>query len=240
MKYCDLLLLLAFAVADPPEPPIPPIPPGTTLELGQPITVPLGKKCILTAETSAKKVTWVVPIGADAMPLDGRRLAVWATPGTYTFTAMVPSGDDVISKEIVLTVVGAIPPPIPIPVPVVDPLIAPAQEAFRNAPASLPDSDGVVHTKGADKLEMIAVFRALSNSVNDPLIKTAKHLYDVNANTMKARLQGRLGGVGTVFATDFGIIFPVQTRESYVLTQVDRDNAKARLLRYATVLEGVK
>lgn len=99
-------VLFLFIAADP-------VPPATTLDLGQPVTVPVGKKCVLEATTSAKKVTWKVPAGCDAMPLDGKRLAVWANPGTYVFTAMVPSGEDVVSKELVLTVVGAQPPPIP-------------------------------------------------------------------------------------------------------------------------------
>ena len=219
------VLLVSSACASPPEP----IPPGTTLELGQPITVPVGKKCILTAETTAKKVTWITPPGADAMPLDGRRLAVWATPGTYTFTAMVPSGDDVISKEIVLTVTGAIPPPIPIPVPVVDPLIALAQLAYTSDPSP---------TKAADKVGLSTVFTILADAANAPEIKTAKNLFDVVHGSIQNRLGDRLKPVRTIVGAELNKILP--TNQLSELTQKNRDDARAQFLRFAEILDKVK
>jgi len=95
-------------------------------------------------------------------------------------------------------------------------------------------------TKAADKAAMVAVFTVLAGNMHAPEIKTAKNLFDFNKNTMAARLGGRLGGVGQVFAVDFGTVFPPNTKESYVLTQSDRDAAKAKLTAYAKVLGEVK
>lgn len=232
MRLASVACLLLFATfaapaADSPiRVPDAPAVQSVTIELGGPVTVELGKKCVLTAETTAKKVTWKVPAGADAIPLDGKRLAVWAPPGTYTFVAMAPSGDDVVSQEVVLTVTGARPPPSP-----VDTLAKAAQAAYDADPSP---------TKSLDKAAMTAVFTVLAGQMDAPEIKTAKNLFDFNKNTMFARLGGRLGGVGTVFATDFGTIFPPNTRESYILTQSDRAAAKVKLTTYAKILSEVK
>lgn len=91
--------------------------PAVTLDLGKAVTVEVGKRIILTAKTSAKKVTWQVPPTVDVEHLDGKRLAVWANPGVYVFRAMIPDGDDVIAREVTLTVTGARPPPGPVPDP---------------------------------------------------------------------------------------------------------------------------
>lgn len=106
------------------------------LEVHGPQVVEVGRKIVVQAETTAKKVTWKVPAGCDSVPLDGKRLAVWALPGTYTFTAMVPNGDDVVAVDVVLTVTGPRPPPNP-PGPVdpptpVDPVTPPVVvKSFR-------------------------------------------------------------------------------------------------------------
>jgi len=94
-----------------------PAPKAVTISQGKPITVEVGKKCILTIETTAKKVTWRAPLGPDTLAIDGKRLAVWATEGVYKFIAQVPSGDDVLSTEVILTVTGPRPPPGPPPDP---------------------------------------------------------------------------------------------------------------------------
>lgn len=110
-----ILFALPVACAAPADTPEPAPQPRSDvlLDAGPPVTVEQGRKCILTVQTTAKKVTWGIPPGCDTLPLDGKRLAVWALPGTYTFRVMVPSGDDVISTELVLTVTGPRPPPIP-------------------------------------------------------------------------------------------------------------------------------
>jgi hypothetical protein len=120
-----------FARSDsPPRDPAPAPAPAVTIDLGAPVTVEVGRKCILSAETTAKKVTWKVPAGCDAYALDGKRIAVWAPPGTYVFAAMAPAGDDVITAEVVLTVTGARPPPSPVPPDPVAPLAAALQAAY--------------------------------------------------------------------------------------------------------------
>jgi hypothetical protein len=199
-----------------------------TLDLSGPVTVEVGRKCILTAETTARKVTWKVPPGADAMPLDGKRLAVWAPPGTYTFAAMVPAGDDVVAKEIVLTVTGARPPPVPVPVPVpdVDPLIAPVQAAYTA------DSSA---TKAADKAALAAVFRALADATTAQQVQTAQNLYDLIHNSVEARVPGRLKTVRAVVGTELGKYLP--TAPATVLTVQHRNDAAAQLKRAADILD---
>lgn len=228
MPIFSVLLAATFCAADPPTP-TPPKSPAVAIDLGGTVAAEVGKKCVITAQTTAKKVTWQVPPGVDYLPLDGKRLAVWALPGTYTLRAMAPDGDDVVSSEVVLTVTGARPPPPPPPP--VDALTKAAQAAY--------DADKSP-TKAADKATMVAVFTVLAGQMDAAEIRTAKNLFDFNARTMAARLSGRLGGVGTVFATDFGNVFPAGTKESYVLTQADRDAAKVKLTTYATVLGGIK
>jgi len=116
-------LLSSVALAADPPPPV--------LEVLGPTTVEVGKKCVIKVQTTAKKVTWKIPAGCDAENLDGKRLAVWALPGTYTFVAMVPNGDDVVSIDYVLTVVGPRPPPPgPDPIPPTPPPPEPVK-SFR-------------------------------------------------------------------------------------------------------------
>jgi hypothetical protein len=86
-----------------------------TLDAGEPVTAEVGHRCIVAVKTKAKKVTWRVPSGVETISLDGKRLAVWAPVGVYTFRAMVPNGEDVLDVEIVLTVTGPRPPPPPTP-----------------------------------------------------------------------------------------------------------------------------
>src|SRR6185436_829666 len=116
-------LLSSVALAADPPPPV--------LEVLGPTTVEVGKKCVIKVQTTAKKVTWKIPSGCDAENLDGKRLAVWALPGTYTFVAMVPNGDDVVSIDYVLTVVGPRPPPPPDPVDPIPPPPPPPVKSFR-------------------------------------------------------------------------------------------------------------
>lgn len=125
-KALLVVLVLAGAVraADPPLP---------VLEVIGPITAEVGKKCVIRVQTTAKKVTWKIPAGCDTENLDGRRLAVWALPGTYTFVAMVPYGDDVVSMDYVLTVTGPRPPPPPPPPPPDDPVLTPFQVKLQAA-----------------------------------------------------------------------------------------------------------
>lgn len=126
-----LTLLLALAFAQPPAPPVPPAvePP---VEIAAPAAPSKYGKLILTAKTKAKAVTWRVPAGVDTDPpaaADGSvvldaagRLAVWAAPGAYTFTAMV-CVDGVIAYAEKSVQVGATPPgPPPGPPPANDKL----------------------------------------------------------------------------------------------------------------------
>lgn len=200
-----------------------------SLELGKPMTVELGKKCIIRAETSAKKVTWDIPQGVDTVPLDGKSLAVWATPGTYTFRAMVPSGDDVVSKEQILTVVGPRPPPI------VDKLVEAVQKAYDQEPSA---------TRAQDKNSLKLVFQSTAASMTDPTAfvatRTVKDLYKFNKAIKDAAIDGRMSKVGAVFETDFATVFPVGTKETYVLTDTDRKNVQDRINQYALTLDQVK
>ncbi len=111
-RFLALSLLLFVPLVVLPADPVQPQPPPSLGE-GKPLTVEVGKKCVLTVETGAKKVTWKIPAGVETLAIDGKRLAVWATEGVYTFAAMVPNGDEVLHTEIILTVTGPRPPPTP-------------------------------------------------------------------------------------------------------------------------------
>lgn len=106
-------VLLGAAWLGAADPPPKADPPG--LKVTGPDSVEVGKKCVLVAETKATKVTWRAPAGVDVLPLDGKRLAVWAPPGTYRLTALVPVGEDVVWVEHVLIVTGHGPQPPPVP-----------------------------------------------------------------------------------------------------------------------------
>lgn len=127
--YASLLALAMVGGSTSADPPASAAPP--TLKVAPALTVEVGKKCVIAAETTAKKVTWSIPPGVDAMPLDGKRLAVWAPPGTYTLRAAVPNGDDVVMAVVTLTVTGPRPPPGPVD-PVVPPVVE--QSPWDNAP----------------------------------------------------------------------------------------------------------
>jgi hypothetical protein len=224
-----LLLASAVACSAPASDPTPEPPPGVLLELAPSVSVEVGRKCVLTATTTAKKVTWSVPPGADAMPLDGRRLAVWAPPGTYTFRAMVPNGDDVVATETVLTVTGPRPPPIPPVPPVVDPLIAVLQAAYDVDPSP---------TKSADKVALTAVFRVLAETASAPEVVTAKQLFDLTSNSITNRIGDRLKTVRAACGTELGKVLPATP--SVALTQQNRDDYKKQTTRFADILGGIK
>lgn len=119
MRLASLALLSVLCgglVAADPPPKVDPKADVVKLVPGKPVSAIVGKKCVLTIDTTAKKVTWKVPEGVDTLQIDGKRLAVWADVGVYKLVAMVPAGDDVLSTEVVLTVIGPRPPP-PGPVP---------------------------------------------------------------------------------------------------------------------------
>lgn len=111
LRLAHLWLLLAAPALH--AGPAPEAPPVVTLKLVAPKSVEPGKRLVIVAETKAPKVTWDVPAGVDALPLDGKRLAVWALPGSYEFRALVPSGEDVVSAKVVVVVTGPRPPPVP-------------------------------------------------------------------------------------------------------------------------------
>lgn len=130
-----VLLLATFGFAADPAQPKSDVKVETAIKLtpGKAQSVNVGKKCIITIETTAKKVTWKVPEGVDYVPLDGKRIAVWADTGVYKLLAQVPAGDDVLSTELVLTVIGPRPPPGPAPEPKPDdpPKPPPVAKSFR-------------------------------------------------------------------------------------------------------------
>lgn len=129
-----ILLFATFGIAANPAQPKSDVKIESVVKLspGKPQSVNVGKKCIITIETTAKKVTWKVPEGVEFVALDGKRIAVWADTGVYKLLAQVPAGDDVLSTELVLTVIGPRPPPVP-PGPMPDPVVPPAPvvKSFR-------------------------------------------------------------------------------------------------------------
>lgn len=112
MRLSLIFLLLISGIGFTADPMVPKVPDAVKLVPGKAMSSLIGKKCIVKVETTAKKVTWKIPSGIDAVSV-GNDLHVWATEGVYTLTAQVPSGDDVLSTDVVLTVIGPRPPPTP-------------------------------------------------------------------------------------------------------------------------------
>lgn len=135
-----------------------PMTPTVTIKAVQPVTADLGKKCIVSVETTAKKVTWKYPAGVDAVSLtaDNKSVAVWALPGSYTLSARVPSGDDVIDADVLVTIAGDVGPVLP-----VSTLKADVLAAFGHDP-----SDGL--TKAALAVKLAKLYRA---SASDTFLK---------------------------------------------------------------------
>lgn len=113
---CSVFLYL-FLITDP-APKVDPV----FLTAPKTMTVALGNKILIEVKTNAKKVTWKVPFGVDYEAIDsGKRLACWASEGTYRLLASIPKGEDVLHSETVLIVTGPRPPPVP-PVPPTPPI----------------------------------------------------------------------------------------------------------------------
>ncbi len=174
-----LLAPLLFADDPPPKPSD-----GVTLVAEKSITADLGRKCIVDVKTSAKKVTFQVPAEVDFITLDGKRIACWALPGSYTIRAMVPSGDDVISTEIVLTVTGARPPPPP-----VDQLVKDLQAAYDA------DTSATKRKDIADLTEVMA--GCVATAKKGGKVKVTKDLQDGVHSVTGLVIQDRLMGVRT-------------------------------------------
>ncbi len=214
--------------ADPPK--VDPTP-VITIKDAKPVTAEVGKKCILTVDTSAKKVTWRTPDGVDSIALDGKRLAVWALPGVYTLTAMVPSGDDVVSVDVVLTVTGSVvTPPINVG-------LKALQDAYDAEPATVTTADGTTATKADDKVKLIAVYRASAAGLGD--LKTNTDVFTAIKKTTEARIDGRLTKVRGVVNAEFAKFMP--KAGNTVLTDAEKIQASATLTTFAKLLEeGVK
>lgn len=132
-----------------------------TIDSTSPVTADVGKKCVVTVKTSAKKVTWRFPAGVDAIPLtaDGKSLGVWALPGSYSLTALAPNGEDVVLADVTVTITGSVGPPTP-----ASTLNADVKAAY------LSDStDGVTKASLASKLAKL--YRA---SASDSFLKKYK------------------------------------------------------------------
>lgn len=242
-RYYGAFLALALAtpaLAAPPEVPKTPV----LVKVGDRpavVAVKLGKDVGVAPAFAPEDVLWF-PGETDAAGVKNYLVQPYKA-GVYRVVFWT-KGETEFSVLVIDATGGVTPvdPPIipPVVPPVSDPLVPLAQKAYEAAPANVITGDGEVHPKAKDKAAMRAVFIVLADSMKDPNIKTAKDLYRVNSDSMRGRIDGRLGGLGQLFAADFATIFPPQTKESYVLTQTDREAAKAKLLRYAQVLEVVK
>jgi len=213
-----LLATVAFA-ADPVPPPKPTD--TVTLKDAKPVTAAVGRKCLIEVETTAKKVTWKIPAEVDTVTLDGRRLAVWALPGTYTLTAMVPSGDDVLSVDVTLTVTGDVPAPV---VPAINKAVRDAYAADTSA------------NKAELAKKLAGLYRAAGTvTVKDTSIKTYFDLYsDVAAANAAQMGQTDLQGVRLAISKYLDAKLPTDKK-----TPIDRTLAAAEFLNVATALESL-
>lgn len=175
-----LLSLISVSVgADPPQAPQPrqttglalvqksdgPVTPTTDVKIenSKPVTAAIGTKCIVTVETTAKKVTWRMPAGVEYVSLNGKQAAVWALPGTYTLVAQVPAGDDVLSADVVLTITGSITPPV------IDTFLQDVQAAYTRETAT---------DKKVNVGKLASLYRtAATQTVPDPTVKTYGDLF---------------------------------------------------------------
>ena len=200
MQKILILFLLAASFARAGEP----LPAVVKITPGKPVTVEAGRKCVLVADTTAKKVTWKVPSGVDAESLDGKRMAVWGNPGGYQFIAMIPAGDDVLDTEIILTVTGPRPPPDPDPKP--DPV-----------PTSSLVYIAVIRDPGQ-------VTPTMANLIGDTKfwdsLKTAGHEWDFYAHTSPEAIERGYIDVAK----------KVQTGNGYTATMIVMDKKTGKVL----------
>lgn len=224
-----VFLVLAGAVASAADPipksgdsPVPTVP-LVTLEAGSPVTAEVGKKCVVEVKTTAKKVTWKVPAGVDSVPLDAKRLAVWALPGTYTITALAPNGDDVVLADLTLTITGDIGPSSPVSTLNNDVKLAYAADKSMNK---------------ADLVKKLAaLYRAAGTvTVKDTSIKTYYDLFsDVSTANAAQMGQTDLQGVRVVIQKYLDGKLPTDKT-----TPINRTTAGTEFLNVATALEAIK
>ncbi len=223
---CLVLLLLAASVsaAEPiPKAGADPVPSVVTIEAVQPVTAEVGKKCVVEVKTSAKKVTWRVPADVDFILLtpDGKKLGVWALPGTYPLTAHVVSGEDVVIADVSVTITGNLPNPV---IPALNKTVKAAYDADTNL----------------RKLEfvkkMAALYRAAGTvTVKDTSIKTYFDLYsDVAAANAGQMEPTDLQGIRQAIAKYLDGKLPTDKK-----TAIDRTLAGAEFINVAAALEAV-
>lgn len=207
------------------------------LEASKLVTVRVGQQCVVTVTTNAKKVTWKTPPGIDALPLDGKRLAVWALEGTYRLTAMVPSGDDVLSTEIILTVTGPRPPPAPPeptptptppepqppqPVPVTSFRVFIVYEAMQTLPAS---QYGVIYGAETEK--------ALNAACNIPNASAWRRTdKDADPATMPAGLKEVWAAAKPKITTTPCVVFQVNEKITIEALQATNAEQVAMIQKY--------
>lgn len=192
-----------------------------TIEAVQPVTAEVGKKCIVTVKTTAKKVTWKFPASVDTAPLtaDGKSLAVWAMPGSYTLTAHVPSGDDVVLADVVVTITGNIVP--------MTGLNADVKAAY--------DADKSTN-KAILAGKLASLYRAAGTvTVKDTSVKTYYDLFTDVSTANKAQMgQTDLQGVRVVLQKYLDGKLPTDTA-----TPIDRSKAGTEFLNVAAALESL-
>ncbi len=213
------LLLVAPAWATEPKQPDP-LPASLTVNDSKPVTVEVGHKCVLTATTGAKKVTWKIPAGVETLAIDGKRLAVWATEGTYTFQAAVPNGDDVILAEIVLTVTGPRPPPAP-----PDAFVKALQDAWAlETPA---DKARIADLAAIYRVSATKPSGTIYLAAND----TGKKVHDVFKSARDAFMQGALPNVIEAIRQHQNAELTIP--ENKPLDDATRDKIAASFMRFA-------
>ena len=220
--YLALVLAtpLLTRAADPPIPP--PVVVQVKIDTVSPVTAEVGKKCVVEVKTTAKKVTWRIPEGVDSIALDGKRLAIWALPGTYTLTALVPNGDDVALADVTVTITGGVPGPAP------NAFLAELKAAYAKDTGT---------NKAVLLGKLASLYRAAGTvTVKDPSVKTYFDLFsDVSTANAAQMGQTDLQNIRTVIAKRLDATLPTDKK-----TPIDRTVAAAEFIAVATALEGLK
>ena len=111
--------------------------------------------------------------------------------------------------------------------PPADPLVVAVRAAY-----SADQSVG----KLSDKTSLAAVYRACAEAV--PNIATAGALFQVVKDSSDTRIADRLKTVRSLFGTELGKFLP--NDRNAILTAEQKSEAVKQLIRFATILDGVK
>ena len=211
----------------------PPQPASPLKLIPEKLSIDSGRLTIIRVETTAKKVTWDLPVGFDTDANDGgKKLIIVAIPtlpaGTYTIKAWAAIADEVVGSTCLITITGAPSPPIP-PQPV-DPLIADLQRLYA---ADANPAKAVLIVK------LAAIWRVGSDAAKNPNIATPSALLASLTSAVGSQMAANdLGLIRDRIGAELNKIIPAD--RDAPLTAEFRQRASDTFARIATALETIK